>query len=195
MSYRVLALSAWIWLAFGCGRESAPAPSMDDVRSEAAPREESWDVQYIVTETPSDGVESRPRLEIIAQYMATYETEDSTYTIMIGDSLGRVTVHLFDEAGDTSATIDADRLLLFDAEDRFEARGNVVARAADDRRLESEHLIWLERERLVRTPGFVRITTPRERVQGYDLVADEDLASYTLRRIKGQVIVEDEEEP
>lgn len=176
----------------GCEREPATAPSMEDVRSEISPHQESWDVHYRVSETNADAVESRPRLDIDANYMATYETEDSTYTLMLGDSLQRVTAQFYDEVGDSSATVRANRLILYEEEDRFEARGNVVATTPDDRMLESEHLIWYEKEREVRTPGFVRITTPQERVQGYDLVADENLESYTLRRVTGQVLVEEE---
>lgn len=192
MTFRLLAFLIVVTSTTGCHREPASAPSMEDVRAEVAPRQESWDVKYVVTETAPDEVSSRPRLDIEANYMATFETEDSTYTLMLGDSLRRVLAHLYDEAGDTSATLQANRLTLFEEEDRFEARGNVVAETPDERILESEHLIWLEKEREVRTPGFVRITTPEERVEGYDLVADENLESYVLRRITGQVILEDE---
>lgn len=166
---------------------------MEDVRAETAPTQESWDVRYTVSETEDGADESRPRLVIDAGYMATYELEDSTYTVMSGDSLGRVTAVLFDERGDTSATVRADRLELLDGERRFEARGNVVVLTSTDKELRSEHLVWLEDERMVRTPGFVRIRTPQERVQGYHLEADEDLETYTLRRMAGQVTVEDEE--
>ena len=44
----------------------------------------------------------------------------------------------------------------------------------------------------VRTPGFVRIRTPKENVQGYNLVADEDLETYTLARVTGQVTYEED---
>lgn len=192
MISRLLTYLAITACVAGCHREPASTPSMDDVRNEVAPQQESWDVRYVVTETDPEAVSSRPRMDIEANYMASYETEDSTYTIMQGDSLERVLVHFYDEVGDTSAALRADRIFLFEEEDRFEAWGNVVAETPDDRHLESEHLVWLEAMREVRTPGFVRITTPKETVQGFDLVADENLETYTLRRITGQVLVEDE---
>lgn len=192
MIRRLLTYLAITGCVAGCHREAATPPSMDDVRSEVAPKLESWDVRYVVTETGPDAVSSRPRMDIEANYMASYETEDSTYTVMLGDSLERVLVHFYDEVGDTSAALRADRIILFEEEDRFEAWGNVVAETPDDRHLESEHLVWMETSREVRTPGFVRITTPQETVQGYDLVADEDLETYVLRRVTGQVLVEDE---
>lgn len=178
-------------LAAACGR--APAPSMEDVRAEVAPKQESWNVRYYVTESAAGEEDSRPRLEIDALYMASFETEDSTYTVMQSDSAGRVTSLIFDEAGDTSATVRATRLVLLDGDRRFEATGNVVVETPDDKTLHSEHLVWFQDERKMRTPGFVRIRTPNERVQGYELVADENLETYTLRRMIGQVTVEEDE--
>lgn len=176
-----------------CGRVPSPAPSMEDVRAEAAPTQESWNVHFFVTQTASGTESSRPRLEIDAVYMATFETEDSTYTVMQSDSAGHVTARIFDEAGDTSATVRAARLVMLDGQSRFEATGNVVVDTPDDKTLRSEHIVWHEVERKLRTPGFVRIETPKERVQGYALEADENLETYTLRRMTGQVTVEEDE--
>lgn len=194
MIVRTGIVGTFVVLAAACGSEPAPAPSMDDVRAETAPTQESWNVRYYVTETADGAEDSRPRLEIEALYMATFETEDSTYTIMQSDSLGRVTALIFDESGDPSATVRSESLALLDGESRFEARGNVVVETPDDKTLQSEHLVWLEQDRQMRTPGFVQIRTPRERVQGYELVADENLDTYTLQRMTGQVTVDEDEE-
>lgn len=187
----VLSLATW-----ACSEEAAP-PSLEDVRSEIEPTQQSWDVHYVVSEAGGRLDESRPRIEILAHHMATYETKDSTYTVMRSDTTGRrVIAYLYDEEGDTSATVHADRLILHEAERRFEARGDVIVQTTEEKSLESEHLVWLEDDRSVRTPGFVRITTPKERIQGYNLVADEDLDTYSLTRVTGLVEVEegDEEE-
>lgn len=182
-------------LAVGACSEEAAPPSLDDVRSEIEPTQQSWDVHYVVSEAGGRLADSRPRIEIRAHHMATYETEDSTYTVMRSDTTGqRVIAFLYDEAGDTSATVHADRLILHEKDRRFEARGEVVVETKEGKTLESEHLVWLEDDRSVRTPGFVRIHTPKERIQGYNLVADEDLETYSLARVTGQVEVEEEEE-
>ena len=173
--------------------------SMDTVRAEGEPEQESWGARFMVSEVPPDVEVSRPRMTIVAAYLAEYTRGDSTYMLLRGqpsaepDSLGRVLVHLFDADGDSSATLTADRVFYFEEEKRFEARGDVVVITRDDRRLESEHLLWFEEERKVRTPGFVRIIMPDERVQGYGLEADEDLHTYQLERVTAQVLLEDEE--
>ncbi len=189
----VTCLIAMVALVPGaCSEESAP-PSMADVRSEIRPTQQSWDVHYVVSEAGGRIDGSRARIDIRAYHMATYETKDSTYTVMRSDTtIRQVVAHLYDEEGDTSATVHADRLILHDEDRRFEARGNVIVHTPEEKTLESEHLVWLEDDRSVRTPGFVRITTPTERIQGYNLVADEDLETYSLARVTGQVEVEEE---
>ena len=176
-----------------CSRTAAPPAAMKDIRSEADPVQESWGAEYYVTETTSGNASSRPRMKMRADHMATFEAGDSTWTVLQNDSTGgRVTVLLYDEAGDSSATVFADRITLLDNKKRFEAVGNVEVRAQGDKALWSEHLVWFEREEALRTPGFVRISTPDEQVQGYALEADERLDEYTLRSMTGRVTVREE---
>ena len=178
-----------------CRRTEGPPPSMEDVRSAVSPTQESWDVQYFVTETAVNSEISLPRVVIHAAHMATFETADSVYTVMRGDSLTpRITAYFFDEAGDTSAVLQAGRIILHEEDRTFEARGNVDVVTPQDKRLEGEHLVWFEDTRTLETPGFVRIITPTEHVQGYDLEADEDLEKYTLKRMTGQVTVEEDDD-
>lgn len=168
----------------GCERRNtAPGALPDDM----GPQQVSLDARFTLTE---DG---RPRAEILAARMEHYRREDSTYAIMKGatDSTGRVTAFLFN-AGDSSATLTANRLVYLQDEDRFEAYGNVVVTTPTEKRLESEHLAWNERDRKIRTPGFVQITTPEEYVEGKGLVADENLDTYQIGRFTARVDVEDE---
>lgn len=173
--------------AFGCELQST-SPPQEDVQMAAAPTHLSLEARFSVYDN------DEPRAEIVAAYMAYYEQEDSTYTVFRGDSSrveDRVRAFVFDEDGDSSAVITAERMIYYDEESRFEARGQVVVETTDGKHLESEHLTWREDERRIRTPGFVRITTPTDRMQGYGLEADEDLASYRLANVTGETTVED----
>ena len=180
----------------GCGEwQAANERTMADVRAEDAPDEESWDVSFLVTQVPHDTAASQPRFAVEAGYMARYARDDTTYTLLrprADDADGRVTVHLFDDQGDSSAVLRADRLVYYQDEGRFLARGRVVVQTPDEERLETETLEWVERTRRIHTPGFVRITTPAEQIQGYRLDADEDLDTYRLAEITGRVQVEED---
>lgn len=191
---RLVIASLFVVLA-ACGREGAVLPTGDDEAAGPEPAQESWDVRFTVYESPTGDDATRPRMEMRAGYMAVYEQGDTTYTVLQSEAdttAGRVTAFLFDTAGDTSATIRANRIRYYDRSRQFEARGAVVVDTREGRHLESETLFWNERSRRVRSPGFTRLTTPSEQVQGYDLVADENLDFYTLARVTGKGTFEDE---
>ncbi len=188
-SYRALVALAVLAALAGCEHRAGTAQEEQAARAESAPAQVSQDVRFAVYNS------GRPRAEIAARRMEQYETEDSTYTLLYGapqtPAGGRVVAHLFDEAGDSSATITADRLVYREAESRFDARGQVVVETVEGKRLEGEHLSWNEAARTVETPGFVRITTPTDRVQGYGLRANEDLSNYRLANVTGETTLED----
>ncbi|MEZ4703209.1 MAG: LPS export ABC transporter periplasmic protein LptC [Rhodothermales bacterium] len=173
----------------GCRPVGSEVPTREEIQLDQRPAQESWGARFSVAEG------ERPRVTILAGYMAKIEQADSTYLLLRTDESApeeRVTAFLFDEAGDSSAVLVADILYYYETERRFESRGNVIVDTYDNKRLETEHLVWDETDRKVTTPGFVRITTPKEQVQGYELDADEDLEHYTLSRVTGQVLVEEQ---
>ena len=184
-------LAAVALLAPGCARSARGDEAGGDAVA-GRPAQESWDAVLRVTRDGAD------RARIAAPYLARYEGADSTYALLQADparpdpSGGRaVHVRLFDDAGAPSATVDADRLVYRDDEQRFVAEGRVVVVTDEGRRLESEQVRWDEGSRELRADGFVRITAPDERFEGYGLVAAEDLSTYELARVTGQAEVED----
>lgn len=177
-----------LMIGSGCHDAEVIAPTMEQLRAEDRPEQESWFTRFDVL----DG--NRPRVQIHADYMAKYENPDSVYMLLKGhpDSLNRrVRAYIFDEAGDSSAVIVSNEIIYYEKERRFESRGEVVVTTQEEKKLETEHLIWLEIERRIYTTGFVRITSPVENIQGYDLDADENLENYEIARVTGQSIVDD----
>lgn len=163
---------------------ASPADTTDPLR----PTQVSWDVRFTMMK---DG---RRRAIFTAGRMEQFETEDSTYSVLHSAAdTTRVRTHVFDEEGDSSATITADRVMLFNKEGRFEAYGNVVVTTESDKRLSSEHLTWQQAEREIRTRRFVRIVTPSEVVRGNGLVADETLDTYQIGPLQAEVDVDEEE--
>lgn len=184
----LIGLGSFLLSAAGCERRAATSTDLEDAFNDEAPVQESWNVHMNVNEG------AHPRLRIRAGHMARYEHGDSTYTLLHSpDSAAkrRVVVHLFDTQGDSSSTIRADRLFYYDEERRFEARGDVVATTAEQKRLETERLLWNEDMRQIRAPGFVRITTPSDRIEGYGLKGGENLQNYNIADVTGQVTLEE----
>src|SRR5690625_170520 len=158
------------------------------------PTSESWGVRFVISETVEEAGESRPRLIMEAGYMATFD-DDSTYTVLrpdVDEGESDVIAVIFDPAAnDTSAVVRAHEIIYREADGIFDATGDVRVEARDDRRLWSDRLHWDERERRIRAPGFVRIISPSERIEGYNMIADEDLDNYRLERVTGEAEIEE----
>lgn len=169
-------------------REASEEQTSADTTGGPTPTHISWGAEFSMNE------EGHRRAVIAADRMERYVTEDSTYSVWRTRSdSGRVRTYLFDEQGDSSATVTADSVLFFAQEGRFEAFGNVVVVTESNKRLESEHLTWDQADRKIRTQRFVHITTPTEVVQGNGLVAAEDLETYQIGRFTAEVEVQSED--
>lgn len=184
---RTLLLLVCAVVLAGCEMH-ASGVSVQTLRDDDAPISESWNTRMVISE---DG---RPRLVMEAQYMARHETPDSTWMVLTGadESRDRVHVVIFDAKGDTSAVVSTQRIVYHERERRFVALGDVDVRSGTERRVRSEHLSWLEATARVSTPGFATITTPTETLSGYGLDADENLQDFSMARVSGTVLIEDE---
>lgn len=188
----IIGLIALILNGLGCGRR-ASTPTSAGGPDEAAPRQISYDTRFVLNQG------DRRRAAIEAGQMEQYSRGDSTFSLLLGapDTVqartpARVTAWLFDAEGDSSATLTADSLIYFDQRGQFEAFGDVVVITQNEKQLRSEYLTWDEADRKIRTDRFVRITTPSERVEGYGLVADENLDTYQIGRFTAQVTIEED---
>ncbi|MEM6336885.1 MAG: LPS export ABC transporter periplasmic protein LptC [Bacteroidota bacterium] len=172
-----------LWGA-GCGPAERP---VSPVTAETEGRtQESWDVDLRLSEG------GLPRLQLTAGYLARFDRGDSTFTRLQpagGDPLVRAV--FFDEAGGIRGRLRAGEIDYFEKDRRFEARMGVVVETETGRQLESEIVQWDEVGRVITTPGFVRLTTPTERIEGFRLRADEDLTNYAFSRVTGSVEVEE----
>ena len=182
---RALLFMALLWA--GCERR-VPTPTVEEIRTVDGPDQETWSPELFLSE------EGRPRVHLRGAYMAYYDRPDSSYMVLSGLEPGdRVRVDIFDAVGDSAAVVLADQVTFYDRERRMIARGNVIAEAREQRRIESEQLRWSEFERSITTPGFARIYMPDRELEGYGLVADEDITNVRLSNVTGIVMIEEDE--
>lgn len=172
----------------GCEHRTRSRDQVDSTAGEGpVPKHVSWDARFSLTEG------GHPRAVLTAPRMEQYRTADSAYSVWRSmEDTARVRVYLYDEQGDSSATVTADSLVFQDQKGILDAYRDVVVVTKDDKRLESEHLTWEQSNRTIRTRRFVRIQTPTEVVQGNGLVADENLETYQLGRFSAEVEVDEE---
>ncbi|MEL7377253.1 MAG: LPS export ABC transporter periplasmic protein LptC, partial [Bacteroidota bacterium] len=98
-----------------------------------------------------------------------------------------VLVTFFDEHQDTSSILSA----LWGQYDRRESqvtvRDSVVWQSVDARMLETEELIWDQRDERIHTNKFVVVTQPDARIYGYGLEAPQDFSQARIKQVTGRV--------
>ena len=147
--------------------------------------QESWDVNLQISE---EGV---IRLELDAAYMLRYDDPDSLYTLFDRGATAedRVTATFFDSLGTQNGTLSAESVRFDEVDHTMIATGDVVLSSVEGRTLESEELHWDKDSRSIGAPGFVSLTTEDQQIRGYELVADEDLGTWSIERPTGTVTI------
>jgi len=176
----LLAGSLW-----SCERRSPERTAPREADLVEQPAHESWGTEFYVSE---DGV---PLVIITAPYTRQYDRKDSTLTVLAAVDGERVVARIMNDEGTPSSTVTANEIRYVEQAGRFEALGAVKVETESGKRLETEHLNWEEKSDMVYAPGFARIFTPDENLQGYELEATKDLSTYSLARPTGQFYVRD----
>lgn len=76
----------------------------------------------------------------------------------------------------------------------MEVRNEVRVVNADGHIMETEHLIWTEENRMIHSDEFVKINTGSEIIYGEGLEAKEDFSKYRIKKIKGTITINEENE-
>ncbi|MEL7252310.1 MAG: LPS export ABC transporter periplasmic protein LptC [Bacteroidota bacterium] len=105
-----------------------------------------------------------------------------------------VLVEFFDpEDGSISSTLVARYAIRFERRGEIIARDSVVWESVTDQKLETEELIWQEREQQVFTRKFARISTPTEIIYGHGFRANQDFSNARIQQVEGIITVDQPE--
>jgi LPS export ABC transporter protein LptC len=75
----------------------------------------------------------------------------------------------------------------YEQEHRWEARNNVEVVNLKGEKLNTEKLIWDERENKLLSDNFVKITTSKEIIMGNGFEADQDFSHYKIFNVTGHI--------
>jgi len=67
----------------------------------------------------------------------------------------------------------------------MEARNNVVVENTSGDKLETEHLIWDQKEDRIFSDVFTRITSPDRVIFGDGFESNQDFSKYRIRKVRG----------
>jgi LPS export ABC transporter protein LptC len=96
-----------------------------------------------------------------------------------------VYIEFFNDSARVKSTLKANYAIRYDQTHYMEARNHVVVVNENGEQLFTEHLIWDESARKIKTNGYVKIVTQKETLEGSGMVANEDFSEWEILNPKG----------
>jgi len=160
-------------LCSSCEEKIKPSV-LGSVDSRTLPQQESWNSRIVISDS------GRIRAVIYAGYLRVYDNMQQTQL-----SEG-VKSFFYDQFGKQTSVMTSREGTVDEATNNLEARGDVLVVSTDSTKLRSEILYWDNQRQLIHTPAFVRINSPKEKLQGHGLEADQGLKNYRIFRVTGE---------
>ena len=95
----------------------------------------------------------------------------------------------FDNNKRIISSITANYAKQFVAEDKWEAKNNVIATNAQGDTLKTEHLIWEEKKEIIYTEDYVKIIRTDQIITGIGFTSDQKLQNWKIKNPKGTIYV------
>jgi LPS export ABC transporter protein LptC len=169
--YLCLAISALLYA--GCEEKIQPSV-LSTMDSRNMPQQESWNSTITISDS------GHITAIIDAGRIRIYELSQKTQM-----SEG-VKARFFNPEGKQTSLLTSEEGSVDEATNNLEARKNVVVVSSDSSRMSTEQLFWDNQRQLIYTPAFVRITTPKEKLQGKGFESDQSLKHYRIFHVTGK---------
>ncbi len=153
------------------------------------------DVVYVKEDV---GIESMKKVEIIYSDSAKMQVKITAPTMLrYTDNLSQqefpdgLLVEFFDDYKRKTGQLSAKYGMRYENENKVVVQDSVVWKSNNGEQLDSEELIWEERNERIYTNKFVTITRPNEIIFGYGFEADQNFTRTRIKAIDGVIKVDD----
>ncbi len=146
-------------------------PAVDtSIKVEELPTQESWN--SVITFSDSGKIKAIMN----AGHLRVFEEAKET---LLDD---KIKIDFFDEFEIKTTTLNSLRGRVDDRTNNLWAIDSVVA-VSDSVTLITDELMWRNIDRKIVSDKFVRIITPKEKIEGYGFESDQSLRNYVIYRI------------
>lgn len=164
-----------------CVNDPSQAKSMEDMHAKIQV-ETGTNVNMIYSE------DAKPSIKILADKALRYNVEVPYTEFNEG-----MIIYFYDENGELESTLTANYGKMTDGSTDLLAQDDVVVINKAGEKLNTEHLIWDKEAELIKSEGFVKITTEDEIIYGNGFESDDKFSNYTIFQIKGTVNIKEED--
>ena len=169
----IFLLIASAFLVYSC--DSKFEPPKISMGTDSAPTQESWNSE--VTFSDSGNVKAILK----AGHISVYSTK-SYYLI---DSGAKVD---FYKNGKQASTLTGNRGKVDDITKDIEIYDSVKVVNNEGVKLTTEKLLWKNKTQKVYSDAFVRIITPKEKIEGIGFESDQNLSNYVIYKVTGTFV-------
>lgn len=127
---------------------------------------------------------ARVQVEVNAPVLDRYESDNPYVEMPKG-----LRAFFYNDRMEVKSRLSADYGIRYERQQRMEARKNVVVVNEKGEQLNTEHLVWDEKEEKLRSDEFVKITTKDEIIFGNGFEANQDFSKYRIFKIKGTISI------
>ena len=171
MAYKLKIVFVLIIL-FLCGCENKFAPPKTNLKSGEIPDQESWNSSVSFSDS------GKVKAILRAGHISVYNTKGLTYI----DSSAKVD---FYKNSIIVSTLTGKRGKVIDATKDIEIYDSVIVQNNEGNILKTSKLFWNNKLQRVSSDAKVRITTPKEDIEGIGFESDQDLKDYTIYKVTG----------
>jgi LPS export ABC transporter protein LptC len=123
---------------------------------------------------------ARLRAKINSPLRETYVGKDGYIEFPKG-----VKVEFYGVNSKLESKLKANYAKSYTGQERMEAKNNVVIESTSGDKLETEHLIWDQRQDRIFSNVFTRITSPDRVIYGDGFESNQDFSKYRILKVKG----------
>ncbi len=131
---------------------------------------------------------ARLQLRITAPEIHYYDKADEKYT----EFPDGVLAEFFDGSGNTDSQLSSKYAIHYTDKDLWEAKDSVVVINQAGEILNTEQLFWDERNSIIYSERFVKITRPNEVIIGEGFEADETFTRWRINKVEATIYLDDE---
>ncbi|MFW5850661.1 MAG: LPS export ABC transporter periplasmic protein LptC [Bacteroidota bacterium] len=124
-------------------------------------------------------------LSVYTPQVLKYSQENSPYSSPRTLFPQGIRVVHFSTFPDTLTMIRADHAILYDNEEKWEAKNNVVAKNEKGEVLRTEYLIWNQKKGKIFSDKQVQITTEDDIIEGTGFEADDNFENWEILNVTG----------
>lgn len=130
------------------------------------------------------------KLKIYAPVTKSYQNAENPYN----EFPDGITVYTYSDSMEIESELTSKYANYSDFKQIWTASNNVIAKNKKGEILNTEHLFWNQKKKIIYTDDMVKITTPDGIQYGQGFISDETFTNWEIKKPKGYYYIESQED-